>query len=202
VGLSVEAAFIPIRSRKMLAYIFWHWPRPGTDPQVYESRLARFQDALKTVPISGFRDSAVYRLAGAPWFPPDTAGYQEMYLLDNSCAMDALNDAAVNETCRSAHDQAVEFYAAGAAGLYRLRHGEPSLNQLTHHYWLAKPRGMRYPDFDATVLPALGATPFALWRRQMVLGPTPEFCLQTPAAVKLPSDLTVCDITAEIVSKR
>lgn len=186
----------------MLAYIFWHWPRLGTDPQVYESRLTRFQQALANTQIAGFRESAVYRLAGAPWLPPNTGGYEEWYLLDNSCAMDVLNDAAVSEACRPAHDEAVEFCAAGAGGLYRLRHGQPSLREMRFRYWLAKPRGVRYPEFDAALLPALGSSPTALWRRQMVLGPTPEFCLQTTSTLEPPSGLAVFQMEAASIWHR
>ena len=183
----------------MLAYIFWHWPRAGTDVQAYESRLIRFQETLATVPVDGFQGSAIYRLAGVPWLPPNTAGYEECYLLDSSCAMDLLNDAAVSEPCRAAHEQTVEHFGGGAAGLYRLRHGQPSLAEMNLRYWLAKPRGVRYPEFDARLLPILGSSPFALWRRNMVLGPTPEFCLQIPASVELPSDLVVCETKVETV---
>ena len=186
----------------MLAYLFWHWPRPGTDPQVYESRLARFQRALASATIAGFRESAVYRLAGTPWLPPNTSGYEEWYLLDNSCAMDALNEAAVSETCKPAHDEAVEFCAAGAGGLYRLRHGQPSLREMNFRQWLAKPRGVRYPEFDATLLPALANFQTVLCRRQMVLGPTPEFCLQSGAMLELPPGLVVCQVEAEPIWTR
>jgi hypothetical protein len=47
--------------------------------------------------------------------------------------------------------------------------------------WLAKAKGMPYPDFYASLPP----TRFLL-RRQMVLGPAPEFC----AAGELPGGLT------------
>jgi len=186
----------------MLAYIFWHWPRPGADARVYESRLARFQDVLRNLPVTGFRDSAVYRVAGAPWFPAGIAGYEEVYLLDNSCAMDLLNDAAVSEPSRRAHDEAIEFCAAAAAGLYRLRHGLPSLTRMVRRYWLAKPRDTKYTEFDAAVLPTLSASPSALWRRQMVLGPTPEFCLQSAGALEVPASMLVFQIETEVVWHR
>jgi hypothetical protein len=183
----------------MLAYVFWHWPRQGTDPKTYETRLVQFQRALASVPIAGLCGSAVFRVPGAPWFPQGTAGYEDVYLLENSCAMDALNETAVCDACRGAHDQAVEFCAAGAGGLYALRHGQPSLQQMTRRYWLAKPRSVGYAQFDAEVLPAVSSLPFALWRRQMVLGPTPEFCLQTADEVNLPSGLVVSQIQTELI---
>jgi hypothetical protein len=37
--------------------------------------------------------------------------------------------------------------------------------------------------------PLVGAEGAALWGRQMVLGPTPEFCLHTARAVPLPAPL-------------
>ena len=56
--------------------------------------------------------------------------------------------------------------------------------------WFAKPAGMSYGALY-TLLGALVETEdAALWGRQMTLGPTPEFCLHTEAAVRLPVPLT------------
>jgi hypothetical protein len=53
----------------------------------------------------------------------------------------------------------------------------------------AKPAGMKYADLYAR-LEAWTALPgVSLWRRMMVLGPPPEFCLVTPAEVTLPAEM-------------
>ena len=62
-------------------------------------------------------------------------------------------------------------------GVYRLVAGEPKPGA-TSAAWLSKPAGRTYPEF----LAELGALGSAAWQRQMVLGPTPEFCVHDPIA--------------------
>lgn len=40
----------------MLAYVFWHWPRPAVQKADYEKALVHFYEALGTVKPSGFID--------------------------------------------------------------------------------------------------------------------------------------------------
>ena len=53
-------------------------------------------------------------------------------------------------------------------------------------YWLPKPAGMGYPDFDLSMKPLIERG-CCLWGRRMTLGPAPEFCLHAPADAQLPS---------------
>jgi hypothetical protein len=46
---------------------------------------------------------------------------------------------------------------------------------------------MTYADLDATLRDVV-AGGACLWMRYMVLGPTPEFCLQSAAPLNLPLD--------------
>jgi hypothetical protein len=48
---------------------------------------------------------------------------------------------------------------------------------------------MSYPSLFEALAP-LVAAPAALWMRQMVLGPTPEFCLHSKEPVGLPPGFT------------
>jgi hypothetical protein len=48
---------------------------------------------------------------------------------------------------------------------------------------------MSYEDFYARIRPLANQRSVALWGRQMVLGPTPEFCLHSAARLELPSPL-------------
>lgn len=178
----------------MLAYVFWHWPQAESDRAGYEARLAEFQQSLAANPASGFRESAVFRLQGAPWLPTAAGGYEDWYLLEGSAGLDPLNEAAVAEACRAAHDAAARLAAGGTAGLYRLRRGEPNLKAARFAYWLGKPAGTRYEDFYARVEPLTRQPGVTLWGRQMTLGPTPEFCLRAPARVGLPSGLSPLEL--------
>ena len=51
-------------------------------------------------------------------------------------------------------------------------------------YWLSKPDGMSYRDFESSLAPCIAAG-CCLWGRRMTLGPTPEFCLHAPAPREL-----------------
>ncbi len=172
----------------MLAYVFWHWPQAAVDRQTYESRLVDFQKALAAHPPGGFRQSAVFRLSGAPWLP--AAGYEEWYATHGSAALDPLNDAAVSPACRSQHDAVARLAGGGAAGLYRFRAGEQKIIGARHACWFGKPDGTSYADFYSLLEPLTRRPGVALWGRQMVLGPTPEFCLLASSPVDLPAGLS------------
>jgi hypothetical protein len=48
---------------------------------------------------------------------------------------------------------------------------------------------MAYEDFYARLKPWAEEPGVSLWRRMMVLGPPPEFCLITPSEVELPAEM-------------
>jgi hypothetical protein len=50
---------------------------------------------------------------------------------------------------------------------------------------MSKPAGMSYLDFDKSMQPFIDAGA-CLWGRRMTLGPTPEFCLHSAAAIVPP----------------
>jgi hypothetical protein len=172
----------------MLAYVFWHWPRADTVASVYEERLVHFQKALAAARPTGFREAVAFRVAGAPWLPAGVVGYEDWYVLDGSAALDPLNEAAVAAACRVPHDEAAKLATGGMAGLYRLRRGEAVLAAGFAH-WFGKPAGVRYEDLYAQLRALTEQPGVALWGRQMTLGPTPEFCLQSPRTVELPGGL-------------
>lgn len=170
----------------MLAFVFWHWPQTGVAAADYESRLRDFQTTLAANKPPGFLRSAVFRASGMNWLGEVTNAYEEWYVVDGSAALDPLNDAAVGPVCRAAHDAAAQLAAGGAAGLYRLREGEPELGTSRVAYWFAKPAGMKYEEFYELMKPLTSLPARALWGRQMVLGPAPEFCLHSAGPVELP----------------
>lgn len=155
----------------MLAYVFWHWPAGSVDRDGYESAQRSFHRQLNGLGSNGFISSCSFRVEGTEWLPVAGA-YEDWYLLEGSFALDPLNEAAVSPSLRPAHDLAARG-ASGAGGLYHLHSGVPEPEDGPVH-WLRKPNGERYEDFYARFLP--GAV---LWRRQMVLGPAPEFLLES-----------------------
>ena len=173
----------------MLAYVFWHWRNPAISSSDYEARQRVFHAALALAPPPGFARSFSVALAGAPWAAQGAEAYEDWYLVRDSAALDVLNEAAVTASRSGPHDAAAAVAAGGTAGLYRCRLGAPSSAPRSAQ-WFDKPAGMRYDELFALLSPLCrGESGAALWSRQMVLGPSPEFCLQAAAPVTLPSAL-------------
>lgn len=165
----------------MLAYVFWHWKRPEITTTEYEVRQRGFHASLGASPSPGFVHSLSFGVSNAPWAASSEA-YEDWYLVQDFGALGVLNEAAVTDSRAHSHDAAAAAAAAGAGGLYALKFGRP-LRQPRFAHWFTKPRGMPYRDFYAYVSPIVDGAQGALWRRQMVLGPAPEFCLHAAAAV-------------------
>ena len=160
----------------MLAYVFWHWPRPGVGAADYRSRLCAFHEALRDSPSPGFIRSFTHAIRGAPWANDGGVAYEDWYLVESSAALDALNDAAISGARLRSHDEAAVRAAGGTAGLYRLRAGAAA-QRPTHAHWFAKPQGMTYPELFSAVNDTLRPGRAGLWIRQMTLGPATECCL-------------------------
>ena len=79
-----------------LAYVFWHWPPPESEPGTYETSLIRFHQALAQRKPEGFHRSFVFRLRGAPWAETDGPLYEDWYLVEDFTALGLLNEGAVS----------------------------------------------------------------------------------------------------------
>jgi hypothetical protein len=183
----------------MLAYVFWHWKQPAVDIRQYEQWLRAFHAALAADPPDGFAHSFAYAIAGAPWVGQAQAAYEDWYLVRDSAALDALNDAAVSARRQAPHDVVAGAVAGGTAGLYRLRQGQPPDTPPRYATWLAKPDGRTYAEFFESMRPLIDERQAQLWGRQMVLGPTQEFCLHSAELVRLPEALTGYTIELQVV---
>jgi hypothetical protein len=162
----------------MIAYFFWH-----SDAAGYERDLIAFHRALAAFPPPGFLGSAICFVSGVPWLP-EAGGYEDRYLLADFAALGALNEAAVAGPRRGAHDAVASAARGGVGGLYRPRAGTIDGGFRPFRTWIAKPAGMSYTEFDEFLRPLV--TPGAVvWQRQLVLGPTPEFCIETGAPIDL-----------------
>lgn len=171
----------------MLAYVFWHWPQSHVNLDDYTGHLIDFHQTLAANKPAGFQQSVVFRIRGASWLNTSDDAYEEWYLLDDSAAMDRLNDAAVSGVCEEPHNRVAREAADGIGGLYRLRAGQEELSETRCAIWLSKPAGVSYKDFYATLHSLTTQPGVALWGRQMTLGPTTEFCLHSSRQIELPS---------------
>jgi hypothetical protein len=166
----------------LLAYVFWHVPRPGSVAREYESAHGAFHGALRAAGVRGLHGVQAFKLDSIPWLG-GLAGYEDWHLLEDSAALDILDRTAVSEARRVLHDRIAAMAGSGTAGLYGLRLGKATAPAIA--YWLSKPDGMNYAAFEASLGPMVDAG-CSLWGRRMTLGPTPEFCLHAPAKCELP----------------
>jgi hypothetical protein len=179
----------------MLAYVFWHRPQDGTAAAEYEALLRAFHQALAGAPPPGFHQSFTCRMAGAPWIPGGGPAYEDWYLLRDASALDPLNQAAVSGSRHRPHDAVAARAQWGAAGLYLLRLGTLAFAGMERAVWLPKPAGQSYDTFYSVIREQAGSGGWALWGRQMVLGPTPEFCLHQPVGTfSAPPGATVAHV--------
>jgi hypothetical protein len=169
----------------MLAYVFWHWPQPNLDRSSYIDHLIDFHRTLAANKSTGFQHSTVFSIHGAPWLDTAAEAFEEWYLLDDSAAMDRLNEAAVSGNCELPHNLVAREAAGGTGGLYRLRDGREALAQARYASWFAKPTGSSYPAFYSGLKDLTANPDVALWGRQMTLGPATEFCLHSHERLEL-----------------
>ncbi len=145
----------------------------------YEGALRRFHATLAGAPPNGFLSSSTFKVGD---------GYSDWYLVDGSAALDVLNEAAVSGARTSAHDAAARMAIDGVGKLYSLADGEP-LPGPGFEIRFSKPTGMAYADLYERLQPYSHRPDSSLWRRMMVLGPPPEFCLLAPSAIELPGEV-------------
>lgn len=173
----------------MLAYVFWHWPQPGVDAETYVDHLVAFHRTLNANKPAGFNGSSVFRMHGVTWLDTTGDAYEDWYLLDDSAALDRINEAAVSGPCEAPHNLVAREAADGTAGLYRLKIGN-AFHEARFALWLSKPDGVTYKSFYSTLEPILSEAAAALWQRQMTLGPTSEFLIHSATPIQLPESWT------------
>ncbi len=159
----------------MLAFLFWHRPYPEVEPAAYEEALTSFYTALAETTCPGFQGAATYRISETPWLG-DRKGYEDWTLLDGSWAMDPLNEAAVSPAMWDTHAAIAEKADFGHGGLYQHLQGDIDPTRLPRVWWLKRPRGIRYEKPLKAIAGSVEG-PVSVWRKQMVLGPAPEFAL-------------------------
>jgi hypothetical protein len=162
----------------LLAYVFSHRPAGGVDGTNYEAALKRFHAALADAAPRGFLSSSTFRISDL---------YSDWYLVESSAALDPLNEAAVSGARSSAHDAAARMAVDAVGKLYSLMAGDPPSGP-GFEIRFSKPRGTGYADLYERMQPFSSRPGTSLWRRMMVLGPPPEFCLIGPSEIDLPAE--------------
>ena len=161
----------------MLAWVFWHSRYEHVTEEEYRRALAAFHAGVEAVAPDGLLGIRTVRHDSVPWLPSPVEVYEDWHFVRDSAALDRLDEAAVIAVTSDAHTRIARLAANASAGLYRLRAGAP-LPEPPGFKWIDKPRGEAYDTFIASLENAA-----AVWSRQMVLGPTPEFCIELDAHV-------------------
>jgi hypothetical protein len=168
-----------------LAYVFWH--SAASPSPSYAADLLAFHASLAADPPAGFVRSETSGLPGASWLGGAEQTYEDWYLVSDWTAIGELNQAAVAAGHVTSHDRVAHQAGQGAGAIYGLLAGAESAGSGVRT-WFAKPADWSYGRLDEALAPTL-AGGRSLWRRQMVLGPAPEFCLRAETAVELPDGI-------------
>lgn len=167
----------------LLLYLFWHQPAADQPLESYEQALIAFHRRLRDVTVAGLVATGSARVEGLPWMAGD--GYEDWYAVDDYGALGVLNDAAVDAAHSDAHDLVAFAAGFGAGGLYSLERG-PIDAPAGYCLWLTKPSGVTYPDFRVQLAAQTAGETVTVWRRQMVLGPAPEFRVTAGRQLSMP----------------
>jgi hypothetical protein len=171
----------------VFAYVFWHAPAGPTADPSYRGNLLEFHASLAHHPPAGFAGSSTVELPDASWLAGWGECFEDWYLAEDWAAIGALTRGAVAPDHLMSHDRIAHRSGAGAGAIYALHSGDPAAG---HPYgsWFGKPPGWSYPQLWAAVA-AVTEADCAIWQRQLVLGPAPEFCLRSHVPPGLPDDL-------------
>jgi hypothetical protein len=188
----------------VLAYVFWHRPAADAERAGYERALERFHRSLAHQPPSGFGGSAAFRVGELPWLG-EKEGYEDWYLVEDWSALGVLEEAAISRGHVTAHDAAAARTDAGAGAVYRLVEGSPRLGDAREAVWVTA-AAQREPDGLGELLgDGIDPERDGLWRRCLVLGPAPEYCLLAPeppagvAASRLPQGWSTRSLARETI---
>ncbi len=171
------------------AYVFWHWPRSGISYKSYESKLSQFLQTLLSSKPHGLVDVGSFRVDSLPWGPAGTHLYEDWYVVKDFASIGNLNEAATSGITRQPHDSIALDYAKGAGGLFKRINGKLDLREARTATWVEKPIGPTYQSYYDQIAQSIGEAPTDLWRRQMVLGPSPQFVIHSERELKIPANL-------------
>ncbi len=184
-----------------LAYVFWHWPRPDVPVARYEESLYEFHTSLRSSKTPGLVDAFSFRVGGLPWGPGGSL-YEDWYVVQDFSALGTLNEAAVSGGNRQSHDAVAGHYMKGAGGVLKRVTGDLDPRDSAYSTWIDKPSGKTYLSYyDELGEHVGGLASSGLWRRQMVLGPSPQFCMHSRKELGLPASYRPFQAKLDLVAQ-
>jgi len=167
----------------VLAYLFWHMPKPTVARADYERGLLAFSHALSDLNCRGVRRITSFRTSAVPWLG-DAPGYEDWATVDGASVLETLNDRAVAGPMAATHGAVAEQMGVGYGGVYYHLWGDMDPHVAERAQWLSRPRGIDFrPVLEA--ISGTAARPVSVWRRFMVLGPGLEFVVLGDASLEL-----------------
>jgi len=161
--------------RETLAYAFYHRPATRVDRAEYERALLGFHDTLARNPTPGFRGSAAFRLRRVSWGPHrDRPLYVDWYVLSGFGDLDPVREVAYQPPWVEPHRTVAALFGEGWGALYASRGRADPPGAPSFVTWFSAPEG-RGRSLLARWREA-GPPSGILWRRQLALGPSPEYC--------------------------
>jgi hypothetical protein len=142
----------------------------------------------------------VLEMARLPWMTEGSEAYEDWYFVENSAALDPLDNAAVTGICREPHHQVARLASNGTGGLYRLKEGTINLAQMAEirfATWFGKPLGMSYDKLYEFLHQREYDQQGILWQRQMTMGPALEFCLHSSQKSLLAEEMQGVQVEAQ-----
>jgi len=184
ITLSSKVLSSLIHNCPVFAYVFWHQRDDAYPAQLYEEGLTSFHTRLSSLGVRGFLGSFSFKVSGVPWITGE--GYEDWYLVDGLGVLEEINSLITDPTIRGVHDGVARMSINGKATILAHIKGDPTLIDAPNTYWLAKPRGTSYDDFYRGIESLTRDAVASVWRRQLALGPNPEFLMITRTNPRLP----------------
>src|SRR2546421_11645813 len=100
----------------MLTYVFWHQRESKIAREEYQERLVAFHRILRERQPQGFLFSMILEMAQLPWMEEGREAYEDWYIVENSAALDPLDDVAANRIIRGPPYQVGRCGGGGGGG--------------------------------------------------------------------------------------